>query len=72
MENSNGTLLATAPAELSVDVAGYPINDAGRWMQNRLDVTIHPALNTDTDGLAYDTDKEILRFWRTMNHSICT
>lgn len=58
MESSNGTLLAAAPAELSVDMAEYPVNDAGRWMQNRLDGTIHPALNTDTDGLAYDNDKE--------------
>ena len=27
-------------------------------MQNRLDGTIHPALNTDIDGLVYDSDKE--------------
>lgn len=58
MENSSSTLLAAAPAELSVDVAEYPVHDAGIWMQNRLDGTIHPALNTDSDGLAYDTDKE--------------
>ena len=27
-------------------------------MQNRLDGTVHPALNTDVDGLIYDNDRE--------------
>lgn len=38
MEISSSTLLAAAPADLLVEVAEYPVNDAGRWMQNRLDV----------------------------------
>lgn len=54
MEGSNSTLSNGA----AVNVTGYPIDDAGRWMQNRLDGTIHPAFNTDVDGLVYDSDKE--------------
>lgn len=38
MEISSSTLLAAAPAEFSVDVAEYPVNDAIKRMQNRLDV----------------------------------
>lgn len=38
MEISSSTLLAAVPADLLVEVAEYPVNDAIRWMQNRLDV----------------------------------
>ena len=61
MEGSNGTLSNGAnafPSDLSVNVTEYPVDDAGRWMQNRLDGTIHPAFTTDVDGLVYDSDKE--------------
>lgn len=58
MEDSNSTLISANPVDLSVNVTEFPVDDAGRWMQNRLDGTIHPALNTDVDGLVYDSDKE--------------
>ncbi|KAF6230427.1 hypothetical protein HO133_004769 [Letharia lupina] len=58
MEHSNRTLPSATPVDLPVNVMEYPVNDAGRWMQNRLDGTIHAAFNTDIDGLVYDTDKE--------------
>ena len=61
MEESHGTRSNDAsafPSDLSVNVTEYPVDDAGRWMQNRLDGTIHPAFNTDVDGLVYDSDKE--------------
>lgn len=58
MEDSNaGTLLSATPVDLSVNVTDYPVDDAGRWMQNRLDGTVHPAFNTDVDGLCYDSDR---------------
>ena len=59
MEGSNGTLSNGAcafPSDLSVNVTEYPVADAGRWMQNRLDGTIHPAFNTD--DFVYDSDKD--------------
>lgn len=58
MEDSNRTFHTAAPVDLSLRVTEYPVDDAGRWMQNRLDGTIHPAFNTDVDGLVYDEDKE--------------
>ena len=61
MEGSNGTLSNSAIAyssNISMNVTEYPVDDAGRWMQNRLDGTIHPAFDTDVDGLVYDSDKE--------------
>lgn len=58
MEHSNSTLSIATPVDLSVNVTDYPVDDAGRWMQNRLNGTIHSALNTDVDGLVYDSDKE--------------
>ena len=44
--------------DLSVNVMECPVEDAAKWMQNRLDGTIHPAFNTDVDGLIYDSDKQ--------------
>ncbi len=59
MEDSNRTpLSATSVVDLSANVTEYPVDDAGKWMQNRLDGTIHPAFNTDIDGLVYNEDKE--------------
>ncbi len=58
MEDSNDTLLSTTPVGFSMSVTKYPVVDAGRWMQNRLDGTLHPAFNTDIDGVVYDSDKE--------------
>lgn len=60
MENSNSTLLSATHLNPSVNVTEYPVHDAGRWMQNRLDGTFHPAFNTDVDGLVHDSDKEKL------------
>lgn len=57
MEDSNATLLSATPVDLSVNVTNYPVDDAGRWMQNRLDGTVHHAFNTDVDGLCYNSDK---------------
>lgn len=58
MEGSSGVLTSANPVDLSVNVSEYPVDDAGRWMQHRLDGTIHPALNTEVDGLVYDSDKQ--------------
>ena len=58
MEDSNGTHLNVAPVDLSVSVTEYPVDDAGRWIQNHFDGTVHPAFNTDVDGLIYDEDKK--------------
>ena len=58
MEDPNGTLLGATSVDLSVNVTEYPVDDAGRWMQNHLDGTLHPALNTDIDGLVYNSDKK--------------
>ena len=57
MEDPNDTLLSATTEDFPVSVIQYPVDDAGRWMQNRLDGTIHPAFNTDVDGLVYDSDK---------------
>ena len=58
MEDSDGTPLNAAPVHLSVNVTDYPVDDAGRWIQNHFDGTVHPAFNTDVDGLIYDRDKK--------------
>ena len=58
MDDPNGTLPNLTPVDPSANLTEYPIDDARRWMQNRLDGTIHPAFNTDADGLVYDNDKE--------------
>ena len=58
MEDSNGTPLSAAPVDFSVNVTAYPVDDAGRWIQNHFDGTVHPAFNTDVDGLIYDGDKK--------------
>ena len=58
MEDSNSTPLSAAPLDLSVNVTDYPVDDAGRWIQNHFDGTVHPAFNTDVDGLIYDGDKK--------------
>ena len=58
MEDSNGTLLSATPVDLSMNVTDYPVDDAGRWIQNHFDGTVHPAFNTDVDGLIYDGDKK--------------
>lgn len=58
MKDSNGTLPRAIPVDITVIMTEYPVDDAGRWMQNRLDGNIHPAFNTDVDGLVYDSDKE--------------
>ena len=58
MEDSGGTLLSATPVDLSVNVTDYPVDDAGRWIQNHFDGTVHPAFNTDVDGLIYDDDKK--------------
>ena len=57
-KDSNGALPSATPVGLSMNMTEYPVDDAGRWMQNRLDGTIHSAFNTDVDGLVYDSDKE--------------
>ena len=58
MEDPNGPLVTVTPVDLSVNVTEYPVDDAGRWMQSRLDGTVHPAFDTDVDGLMYDSDKK--------------
>jgi len=40
------------------DSSDNPANDAAAWMQNRLDGTIHPALNTDNPYIIYDNYKQ--------------
>ena len=57
-DSSHIPLSATSVVDLSVNVAEYPVDDAGKWMKNRLDGTIHPAFNTDIDGLVYNEDKK--------------
>lgn len=58
MGDMNRTLPCETTVDVSMNLIEYPVNDAGRWMQNRLDGTIHSAFNTDVDGLIYDSDKE--------------
>lgn len=35
-------------------LSGSPVDDAAAWMQNRLDGTHHPALNTDNPYIFYN------------------
>ena len=58
MEGSNDNSSRAAPVGFSLNATDYPVKDAGRWMQSRLDGTIHPAFSTDVDGLVYDGDKD--------------
>ena len=58
MEDSNGTPLNAAPVDFSVNVTDYPVDDAGRWIQNHFDGTVHPDFNPDVDGVIYDGDNQ--------------
>lgn len=43
---------------VSLDISDNPANDAAAWMHNRLDGSIHPALNTDNPHITYDNYKQ--------------
>ena len=43
---------------VSVDISDNSANDAAAWMHNRLDRSIHLALNTDNPHIADDNDKQ--------------
>ena len=58
MEDSNSTPLRAAPVDLALNLTDYPVDDAGRWIQNHFDGTLHPSFNTDVAGLVYNSDKE--------------
>ena len=47
----------SSDSRLGLGISDNPTNDTAAWMQNRLDGSIHPALNTDNPLVIYDEDK---------------
>ena len=43
---------------MSLTISDNSADDVAAWMQNRLDGSIHPALNTDDSNIIYDPDKQ--------------
>lgn len=43
---------------MSLVISDNPVDDAPIWMQNRLDGSIHSALNTSHPNITYDSDKQ--------------
>ncbi|KAL8894995.1 MAG: hypothetical protein Q9192_003908 [Flavoplaca navasiana] len=41
-----------------LSLSNNPVDDAAAWMQNRLDGSCHPALNTDDPNIFYDKPKD--------------
>ncbi|KAL8980794.1 MAG: hypothetical protein Q9205_004223, partial [Flavoplaca limonia] len=41
-----------------LSLSDNPVDDAAAWMQNRLDGSCHPALNTDDPNIFYDKGKD--------------
>ena len=47
------------PANMSMTISDNSADDVAAWMENRLDGSIHPALNTDDPNIIYDPDKQV-------------
>ena len=50
-----------------LDISVNSANDAAAWMQNRLDGSIHPALNTDDANIIYDNSTHAFALFEDKN-----
>lgn len=54
-----------------LSLSNNPVDDAAAWMQNRLDGSCHPALNTDDPNVFYDKGKEEFSLLRDLSGQTC-